>query len=90
MTFSDVKRIRENPSFEDVDNNELSELIDIAIEKQIPKKIIVKKLLFDTLDFICPRCAKKQISRCAGVWVAGQKFKYCSDCGQKLDWSDTE
>lgn len=38
MTFEDVKRIRENPTTEDVDNAELHRLIDIVIEKQIPKK----------------------------------------------------
>lgn len=40
MTFEDVKRIRQNPTLEDCDNEELSKLIDIALEKQIPKKPI--------------------------------------------------
>lgn len=40
MTFEDVKRIRLNPTFEDCDNEELSKLIDTAIEKQIQKKPI--------------------------------------------------
>ena len=39
MTFEDVKRIRENPTAKDCDNKELHKLIDIAIEKQIPKKL---------------------------------------------------
>ena len=38
MTFEEVKRIRENPTFKNCDNAELSEMIDKAIEKQIPKK----------------------------------------------------
>lgn len=40
MTYEDVKRIRENPSSEDCDNNELAKMIDEAVEKQIPKKPI--------------------------------------------------
>lgn len=40
MTYEDVKRIRENPTAEDVDNKELHNMIDLAIEKQIPKKPI--------------------------------------------------
>ena len=90
MTFEDVKKIRQNPTAADVDNKELSKMIDIAIEKQIPKYIRIKKVAFDTLDYICPCCNNRQISQCAGVWVAGQMFKYCSKCGQALDWSDTE
>lgn len=39
MTFEDVKRIRQNPISEDCDNEELSKMIDVAIEKQIPKKL---------------------------------------------------
>ena len=40
MTFEEVKKIRENPTAEDVDNKELHKMIDIALEKQIPKKPI--------------------------------------------------
>ncbi len=39
MTYEEVKRIRDNPSSEDVDNDELSRMIDKAIDKQIAKKI---------------------------------------------------
>lgn len=38
MTYEAVKRIRLNPTSEDCDNEELSKMIDTAIEKQIPKK----------------------------------------------------
>ena len=40
MTFEEVKKIRQNPTAADVDNKELARMIDIAIEKQIPKKPI--------------------------------------------------
>lgn len=40
MTFEDVKRIRENPTAECCDIKDLQSLIDVALEKQIPKKPI--------------------------------------------------
>lgn len=43
MTFEEVKRIRENPTAEDVDNAELHKMIDLAIEKQIPKNYFVNE-----------------------------------------------
>ena len=57
--------------------------IDVAIEaleKQIPKKPIMRKDVAETY-YICPECE----------WGV-DKFddNYCSDCGQKLDWSSEE
>ena len=60
-----------------------------ALEKQIPKKPTpidyekymdtVKNALFLKGAYWCPNC--KHVVKCG---------TYCSDCGQKLDWSDTE
>ena len=60
-----------------------------ALEKQIPKKPIaidykkymdtVKNALFLKGAYWCPNC--KHVVKCG---------TYCSDCGQKLDWSDEE
>ena len=65
-----------------------------ALEKQIPKKIEIRKATNDDIeselrDFItvkgrscrCPSC------RCC---IHISKLKYCWECGQKLDWSDGE
>ena len=83
MTFEDVKRIRENPTAED---------IDIAIEKQIPKKatphiVDVEKLKIgnanwckNTTVYKCP-CCNNFVSRL---------YEFCFKCEQALDWSDTE
>lgn len=91
MTFEDVKRIRENPTAEDVENAELHKMIDLAIEKQIPKKPTVHKVEGNkikigngwwckgTTVYKCP---------CCNSWIT-QTYKYCIDCGQALDWSDT-
>ena len=59
------------------------EEIDAAIEsleKQIPKKPIMRKDVAETY-YICPECE----------WGV-DKFddNYCSDCGQKLDWAKEE
>ena len=62
-----------------------------ALEKQVPKKPIIDKAnLTDFQTFHCPSCDKKIISRLDGEWIAGRLQKYCDNCGQALDWSDTE
>lgn len=48
-----------------------------ALEKQIPKKPICRKYTDDTR---CPVC---------NTFVLIHN-KYCIECGQALDWSDTE
>ena len=56
--------------------------LDIAmtvIEKQIPKKPIwggTSNISWRS----CPECHSREY----------KTFKYCSQCGQALDWSDTE
>lgn len=80
MTYEEVKRIRQNPTLDDIDNKELAEMIDNAIEKQIPKKPVDKSI--ENIKFmLCPCCGNNNIL---------SLDKYCSDCGQALDWSDTE
>ena len=48
-----------------------------AIEKQIPKKPIYKT---EELFRLCPNCD----------FPLPLHFKFCNDCGQAIDWSDTE
>lgn len=54
-----------------------------ALEKQMPKSVIrhgfdTNKLI-STVSYTCPVC-KSHISR----------TEYCPNCGQALDWRDTE
>ena len=59
----------------------IAEAVDVAIsavEKQIPKKVKRDKSSFG-LDY-CPTC---------GIISPQKVSKYC-DCGQLLDWSDSE
>ena len=62
-----------------------------ALEKQIPKKPIVDPAhLVDFQNYHCPKCKNKIIARIDGKWIAGKLQKYCDNCGQALDWGDTE
>lgn len=57
------------------EGNDNVKLVKAALEKQIPKLPKEDGWLY------CPVCGKD---------VCLEKPKYCSDCGQALDWSDTE
>lgn len=52
-----------------------------ALEKQIPKKPIEKS----PWVYHCPNCDSKKVEE---VFI--ERFRYCRDCGQALDWSDTD
>ena len=56
-----------------------------ALEKQIPMKVLHS--YDDSVDenwCSCPIC-------CSGLgWEHGKHYKYCMNCGKKLDWSDEE
>jgi hypothetical protein len=54
--------------------NEAFEMAIKSLEKQIPKK--PKERQGTTYSF-CPCCDSNNI------------YEYCGDCGQKIDWSDT-
>lgn len=70
-----------------------AEALDVAIqalEKQIPKKPI-RHAAWE--DFKCPACGSTEIRPYDTEYREYGKdceFEYCSDCGQKLDWSDEE
>lgn len=82
MTYEDVKAIRSNPTAADVDNTELSKMIDVAIDKQIPMRFVAKAHKYGdsvTKSAHCARCK-------AGLdWDEGL---FCWKCGQKIDWSE--
>lgn len=51
-------------------------LIEIAVGKQAPKRLVIKEELY-----CCPNCGEN------GAVLQGDSF--CFNCGQALDWSDT-
>lgn len=62
--------------------NELRLAVE-ALEKQIPKKVI---LGYDERDCVyCPNCKCELMSM---DWYDHWKCNYCENCGQALDWSD--
>ena len=60
--------------------SQADELAIAALEKQIPKRVIRHR------GFKCPNCGWSGI-----VCLASDgDDKYCSECGQKLKWSDND
>ena len=85
MTPQEALKIRKNPHFEDVDNEELSRCIDEALEKQIPQKPkSVTDPMFGDLTLTCPRCGNVNLANP----FKRNGYDYCPDCGQALYWSD--
>ena len=66
---------RNTDDFEMRISKDCYKLIREALEKQIPKKLKDDGWLY------CPICGRD---------VLMDRFDYCPDCGQALDWSDTE
>ncbi len=61
-----------------------------ALEKQIPKKPIMKQYFKDMEEkyLCCPTCGEILTDRIPGD---NKTFYFhCMNCGQKLDWSDEE
>ena len=55
-----------------------------ALEKQIPKKVVVDKNIY-----LCPNCGANAETDC-GDDMLDYRLNFCDNCGQKLDWSDEE
>lgn len=92
MTIQEALEIIKNemPYESGVINKALS-MIENAVEKQIPKKPIVKSYFCHYVnyqDFLCPYCRNHIILKIDGNFIAGKKQQYCDNCGQALDWSE--
>lgn len=59
-----------------------------AVEKQTAKKATSFDYHNGTVNYGCPICKRKIISKIDGEWCGGTFNEYCDRCGQKLDWSD--
>ena len=86
MTYEEVKKIRNNREIEHANIRELQKLIDVAIEKQIPKRPSPTKDAVDIFEADkvlwgeghCPNCEH----------YIRLPHKYCYKCGQAIDWID--
>lgn len=71
------------------DNYEAIALAEKALEKQIPKKPIFDYNLSDTLSKFHCECGNTiKVNHDVGIMDGNDAPNYCSDCGQKLDWSE--
>ena len=62
-----------------------------AIEKQIPKKPIFNHNLSDTLSVFHCECGNTiKVSHDIGIMNNNNAPNYCSKCGCRLDWSDSD
>ena len=52
-----------------------------ALEKQIPKEVVIKKINEDIELLYCPNCHVRFIRT---------GMNCCGNCGQTLDWGDAE
>lgn len=89
MTYEEVKKIRNDGQIEHANIRELQKLIDVAIEKQIPKKPYPIKVVVDRLEIGNVRWGKgTTVYRCpACETYMSRVHDYCYKCGQRIDWS---
>lgn len=60
-------------------HNEILNIAIQALQKQLPKIPLNQKYVNKELMGICPSCRLQ--------WDVAFYQRYCSNCGQKLDWS---
>lgn len=60
----------------------------MAVEKQVAKKVVSFDYHNGTVNYGCPVCKRKIISKIDGEWCGGTFNEYCDRCGQKIDWGD--
>lgn len=61
------------------------EQIDYIVMQQACKKQVAKRVIIPSIGMLkgLARCPKCEVI----VENGAEKFNYCPDCGQKLDWS---
>lgn len=85
MTIQEALEIIKNEMpYESGVINEALNMVENAVEKQIPKKPIEKEVIGVSMSGYkykgqCPKCS---------ITVSQFVSKYCHSCGQALDWSD--
>lgn len=62
-----------------------------AVEKQMPKKPIKEEEKYKKITveiYYCPSCNSEITRRSKSSWL--YETPHCSECGQKIDWSEVE
>ena len=78
------KELRNNGQAFVIDNYEDADRIIEALEKQIPKKPIIKTNAYNKKFYECPNC------RIDIEDVIFSPYKYCRKCGQHIDWGNED
>lgn len=73
--------------------DDYEEIGDIkSVEEASKKQTALKPIQFEFknghINYGCPSCMGKIISKIDGEWCCGRFQDYCDRCGQKLDWHD--
>ena len=79
--LQEIKSIYFDKQSDNLDESNLIEIAVEALEKQIPKELstVIKEANGREFKFYY----------CSSCYVnIESKYKYCLNCGQKLDWSD--
>lgn len=72
----------------DADTCELFTIAKEALEKQIPRKPDAKRHNI-CIVYRCPVCGKLLTTYYPGMHVfVCDRTKFCTDCGQEIDWSE--
>lgn len=93
MTENRAIKIIESTTFltNSPDVMEAIEMAKVALEKQIPKEPRFGYNISDTLSVLHCECGNSiKVSHAIGIITNNDAPNYCSQCGQKLDWSDEE
>ena len=78
--YYEILGMKEN--LNELSKNELARLLLKVNEKATPKKPSKASAseLYGYCNWICPTCGRTHINN--------YPLNYCSECGQKIDWSD--
>lgn len=86
-----LESLQEFPHWDRDEDFDAMDILHEALEKQIPKKIVKIKLRPTEWGspYRCPECEAEQNP--VEFFCATEEqecVSWCSDCGQKLDWSE--
>ena len=68
------------------DEDDLENIVIQALEKQIPKKYVDGRYPWA----ICPTCGGSINTEIVQEHIQNCETSYCEQCGQAIDWSETE
>jgi phage FluMu protein Com len=72
------------------DDYKANEMAIQALDKQTPKKIVTRERTESFIEYVCPKCKNVIMTEIIRNGYFGVCTAYCSECGQRLDWSNIE